>query len=696
MARRLVFAVLAILVIGACEAVAPRPEDAARAFAEAWQRADYGAMYELVAPAAQQRVGREAFITRYQAIAEEMSLDSVQVEVGVAAPESDASQRPIDGRVSVPLTAHYRTRLVGAFSRALALGLSRQADRTWGVDWSPAVILPELTGERLVRMTRLEPSRGRIVARDGTELATFGDGFEVGVVPGQISDEAAMLRSLSPLVKMPAAEIQKRYAGGRPDWYMPVRVMAPDTPAAVRQRLAVIEGVQLRSARVRAYPQGTLAAHVIGYLSVIGTDELRKLEARGYREGDRVGRTGLEQTLEEVLAGSFGWRLGVVEADETPAAVLAERPAEQGLDVVLTLDVDVQRAAEAALATEQKGAIVALDPSSGEVLAVASHPTFDPNLFASEDASAIAAYVNDKNKPLFGRATFGQYPTGSTFKMITAAAALREGVLRPGERVACPAVWTGYGERWRQVNHETSDLGAIDLRTALTRSCNTFFYELGKRLNEKDARLLPETASSFGLGKATDIDFVLEAEGIVPSPEWKAKQFPTDPTNRIWLPGDATNLAIGQGYLLATPIQMANYAATVLNDGTVLKPRLVLRIQKRDGTVVRIFERAELGRANTRPEHLAAVRDGMRGVVADRLGTAYFPFLGFGVAALGKSGTAQTTAGAPDAWFVGGGPYQRPTVALAALVEEKPGIQGSQDAARLARRTLGVALKVTP
>ncbi len=695
MTRGLALGLVAAIVLVACEGPAPKVEDAARAFADAWHRADYAAMYGLLTPEARTRVARDAFTGRYGRIALEMSLAKVEVTVGEPALEQDTSRKPIESRVRVPLTVRFETRRVEPFTRAVVLPLARQQDRAWRVDWSPEVILPELTGERLVRMTRLDPSRGRILARDGTELASFGEGFEVGVVPGQIKDEAAMLRGLAPLVKLSEAEIKRRYASGQPDWFMPILVMSPDTPQDARQKLGVIEGVQLRPARVRSYPQRTLAAHVIGYVGEITSDELTKLGARGYEAGDRIGKTGLEQTLEDVLAGTFGWRLNVIEPDGSPAALLGERQPLQGLDVLTSLDVKVQRAAEAALAVEQKGAVVVEDPNSGEILALASWPTFDPNAFATGDDAARVAYARDPKKPLFARATSGQYPTGSAFKMITAGAALREGVLEPGERVPCPVVWTGYGPQWQQRNHETSDLGPIDLRTALTRSCNTFFYELGKRLNDRDPRLLPGTAQSFGLGKATDIDFVVETEGLVPTPEWKAQRYANDPVNKLWLPGDATNLAIGQGFLLATPIQMANYVSAVLNDGTLLKPRLVLRTQRRDGTVVRTYERATLGTANVKPEHLALDREGMRGVVADAVGTAYVPFRGFPVPVLGKSGTAQTQD-SPDAWFIGGAPYERPTVAIAALVEEKAGIDGSWDAARIARRTLAAAFNVAP
>ncbi|HYY54082.1 MAG TPA: penicillin-binding transpeptidase domain-containing protein [Candidatus Dormibacteraeota bacterium] len=695
--RRLACALAALLVLAAaCEAPAPKPEDAARAYADAWQRASFGAMYDLLAPEAQKRIARDAFVGRYARIAEEMSLSGVDVETGVAVAEQDASHKPLEGRMDVPLTVRYRTTRVDPFTRGVTLVLVRQQDKSWRIDWTPEAILPGLSGDRLVRMTRLVPTRGRIVARDGTELATFGDGFEVGVVPGQIQDEAAMLRSLAPLLGMTEAQIKSKYASGQPDWYMPVRVMPPSTPADARQKLGLIEGVQLRPMRVRTYPQGTLAAHVIGYVGVVTADELVKLAPKGYADGDLVGKTGLELTLEDVLAGTFGWRLAIVEADGTQASILAERQPEQGQDVQLSLDVGVQRAAEAALVGEPKSAVVVEDPSSGEILAIASHPTFDPNVFAGQDAAAAAKYVGDPARPLFNRATNGQYPTGSSFKMITSLAALREGVLQPTEKVPCPAVWTGYGPTFKQLNHETGDLGPIDLHTALARSCNTFYYELGKRLNDKDPHLLPDTAKSFGLGKATDVEYVYEASGFVPTPE---QPVPTAATDRVWLPGDATNLAIGQGQLLATPLQMANYIAAVLNGGTLLKPRLVTSILRRDGAVAQTFERAELGRADARAQDYAPVRDGMRGVVADRDGTAYFPFLGFSVPVLGKSGTAETTAGRPDGWFVAGAPFGSPTIAVAALAEEvveRPGTFASVNAAAIARKALAAALHVAP
>jgi penicillin-binding protein 2 len=236
-----------------------------------------------------------------------------------------------------------------------------------------------------------------------------------------------------------------------------------------------------------------------------------------------------------------------------------------------------------------------------------------------------------------------------------------------------------------QINHETADLGAIDLRTALARSCNSFFYELGKRLNDKDPNILPSAAKSFGLGKATDIDFVFEASGVVPSPDWKKQRFANDPGQQSWNPGDATNLAIGQGFLLATPLQMANFAAALANDGIVWKPRLVTELRDRSGATAKTFARTRAGNALSIPTELSLIRDGLRAVVTDPSGTVYFPFKTFQVAVAGKSGTAETTAGAPDAWFVGFASYDQPSVAIATVYEEKPGLLGSQDAATASR-----------
>ncbi|MDE3101946.1 MAG: hypothetical protein KGJ98_06865 [Chloroflexota bacterium] len=640
-------------------------------------KGDVKAMWALLTPASQQRVGMSGFIDRLPLIAREMTLRSLDVTVGQALSPRlpDGSPDPRSATVSLSIT--YHTERVGDVKAQTKLDLvltGQQQDAKWLIDWSPRTLFPDLAPGRLVRMTRLPTTRGRIVARDGTELATFADGTEIGVVPGQIQDEAAMLASLSSALGMKPDAIKAMYTQSwvKPDTYVAIRSIRDLAPGA-RARLSVIEGVQLRPIRLRAYPTGLLP-QVLGTVGEATDAEAAKLASHGVEAGDVIGKTGLEGALNKYLVGSYGWRLQIVDSSERPIETLAETPATPGLDAVLSIDPAMQRAADAALGA-QKGAMVVEDPWSGEILVLASSPNADQ----------------------FDRATFGQYPTGSAFKLVTSAAALRTGALKPGEKVNCPYRWTGYGPQWVQLNHETVDLGLIDLHTALARSCNTFFYELGKRLNDMDPNILPDEAKSFGLGSATNIDFVYEAAGAVPSPAWKKAHVASDPT---WNPGDATNLAIGQGYLLATPLQMANYVSAVSNDGILWKPRLVTELRDRTGKVVKRFPAEVLGHANTKPTDLSAIRDGMRGVVADPDGTVYYPFRTYQVPVAGKSGTAETSvAGAVDAWFVGFAPYDGPRLAVATVLEdyhEYPGHYGSQDSATATRKVLAAKLGGTP
>ena len=684
-------------VVAACEPAQPQPDAVAKSYAAAWQKADYQAMWSLVGPEAQQRVGTEGFVDRLPRIAEEMTLKSLEVKVG-------ASSRPlVNGspdpkRATVPLDITFHTQRVGDVRRTTTLAMVFIGDKekgVWKIDWAPEAILPSLTAGRLVRMMRLVTTRGRILARDGSELATFVDAALVGVVPGQMRSQSGLVASLAPVLGVSEDSIKQKLSQPwvRDDTFVPMRMLSGAALDAARPKLAVIEGVQVQPTRMRRYPTG-LASQTLGYLTEASDADSQKRSARGVQAGDLIGKagSGLEDTLDDVLGGTYGWKLTVIEPNGAIAETLGETAAIPGQDVVLSLDPKMQRAAETALG-DRKGALVAEDPWSGEILAIASRPTFDLNAFVSGDVAAINKFSSDPNKPLFNRATFGQYASGSSFKPVTASAALREGLYKFGDKLPCPARWTGYGPQWVQLNHETADLGLIDMRTAVARSCNSFFYELGKRLNDRDPNLLPNAAKSFGLGKATDIDYVLEADGIVPSPAWKQ----TLATDKTWNPGDATNLAIGQGFLLVTPLQMANYAAALANDGMVWKPRLVTEIRDRSGTVAKKFEKTLVGHANATNTELSLIRDCMRAVVADPDGTVYFPFRTFSVSVAGKSGTAETPSGDPNGWFIGFANFEAPSVAFAAVFEqfhESPGNFASQVAGTAVRATLGAKFGV--
>jgi penicillin-binding protein 2 len=686
-------AILCATVLSACEPGPPPPEPIARQYAAAWQKSDYQAMWDLLTDDAKAQLTTTGFIDRLPRIAAEMTLRSLEAKPGTATRPALPNGSPDPRKASVPLEVIFHTARVGDIARAIALPLVMVGDKdkaVWRIAWTPEAIIPHLTAGRLVRMTRLPTSRGRIVARDGTELATFVEAGVVGVVTGQIRSETGLLSSLAAALAMTPDQIKAKYTQPwvKPDHFVPIKTVPAAQLDALRVRLSVIEGVQVQASRVRSYPSG-LASQTLGYLTEASEDEAKAKAARGIEAGDLIGKkdTGLEATLDDELGGSYGFRLGIVEADERPVETLAETPPVPGRDVVLSLDPKLQRAAENALGN-QKGSIVAEDPWSGEILAFASRPTFDLNAFVSGDAAAIARYSSDPNRPFFNRATFGQYSTGSSFKPITSAAAMRNGVYNWGDRIDCPARWSGYGPQWVQLNHETVALGPIDLRTALARSCNTFFYEIGKRLNDRDPNILPNTAKSFGLGKATDIDFVFEAEGIVPSPDWKKQRF-TNPADQVWNPGDASNLAIGQGFLLATPLQMANYASALANDGIIWKPRLVIELRDRDGKSLKTYPATRAGSALTIPTDLSLIRDGMHAVTTDPDGTVSALFRTYKVSTAGKSGTAETSVpGKVNAWFIGWASFEQPSIAIASVLEEyteRPGVFGSFDSAIAAK-----------
>jgi len=681
--------------------VPPQPDPIAKAYAEAWMKGDYQKMFGLLTDDARAQYGAEGFTDRLPRIAEEMTLKSLEAKVGEATRPALPNGSPDPRKATIPLDVTFHTARVGDLSRRTSLSLVLVGEKekaVWKIAWTPQAIMPALSPGRLVRMTRLATSRGRIIARDGTELATFIDAAVVGVIPGQVRSEDGLVASLAPIVGLKPDEIKAKLHQSwvRDDLFVPIKTLTGPTLDGIKAKLAVIEGVATQASRVRSYPSG-LAAQTLGYLVEATEAEAQKKAPRGVQAGDMIGKvdSGLEYTLDDVLGGTYGWRLGIIEPSGERVEKLGETAAAPGSDVVLSLDPAMQRAAEAALG-DRRGSLVAEDPWSGEILALASRPSFDLNAFVNGDQAAIARFTSDANRPLFNRATFGQYATGSSFKPITAAAALREGLYKFGDRLDCPSRWTGYGPQWVQLNHETSDLGLIDLRTAIARSCNSFFYELGKRLNDRNPDLLPNAAKSFGLGKATDIDYVVEAEGIVPSAAWKQQRF-TNAGDKVWNPGDATNLAIGQGFLLATPLQMANYAAALANDGIVWKPRLVIEVRDRSGNALKKFEKTQAGHANATNTELSLIRDCMRSVVADTDGTVYFPFRGFAVSVAGKSGTAETPSGNPNGWFIGFSSFEQPSVAFAAVFEEfkeSPGNFASQASGTAVRTVLGAKFGV--
>ena len=448
----------------------------------------------------------------------------------------------------------------------------------------------------------------------------------------------------------------------------------------------------------RDYVDGVLAAHVLGTLGEIRGDQLEKEAFAGYRQGDVIGQSGSEAIFEDALRGEAGGRNVLVDVAGREVDVLDEVHPLPGSRVVLALDLDLQQAAETAFDAIvlpndplPKGAVVALDARTGDVLAMVSRPTYDPNDFAGRiDAKTWKSLLDDPYVPLQNRAIQNQFPPGSTFKAFVAAAALHEGVINEHTSVFCGgSFW--FGNRayrcWKRGGH-----GTVSLRTALRSSCDVFFYTAGVKLG---IDRLADFGRRIGLGVPSGIGFPHEAAGVNPSDPWKRKRF-----GERWYPGETVSVSIGQGYNLMTPLQLAVGYAALANGGKLLKPRLALRVESRDGELLEEFEPVVRSDMHISAEHTSAVLRGLEAVVSEAGGTGGRSKVK-NVRVGGKTGTSQVvslerTKGLAEAdipikyrdhgWFVAFAPVEAPEIVVSVFVEH--GLHGSTAASPVAQRVL--------
>lgn len=652
--------------------VLPGLEEVALGFLESWERTDYKGMYALLSPPSQAEITQTEFVQYYHDVATEMTMTALEAQLVSLlqdGPQSQAAYRLIIDTV-----------LVGRIETDNLMSLS-YADGRWGVNWSSGLIFRELEGGNILRMFRHAPSRGNIYDRHGTGLAVEDQAVTVGVVPDQIEDEDRLLTELSWILGLEAASIKEKYALAQPDWYVPIGDLSFEASQAHYSTLTSLPGVVLRDRWVRAYRDGGLAAHLLGYMGRIEQDEQAEWMARGYSGDELVGKAGLERWGEPYLAGRHGGTLVVLTLAGKQLVTIKDQPAVQSRSIYTTMDRRLQQVAEATLGDE-RGAIVALDPNTGQILAMASRPTFDPNMFITGiDSGQWQVLASDASRPLVNRATQGTYPPGSVFKIVTMAAALEEGGFTPGSTFNCPGVWDGLGKDWLKTCWLERGHGDVNLIQALTVSCDVTFYELGKRLYELDPNLLPEYARLFGLGAPIGLGVTREAGGLVPDPDWKVAEL-----GEAWFPGDSVNLAIGQGYLLVTPLQVATMVAAVGNGGILYRPQLVLKVSASLEEPEQVFEPQELGRLPVRPETLSAIQEGLLGAATGPRGTATHAFEGMEVAVAGKTGTAENPDDDPHAWFAGYAPADDPQIAVVVVIEN--GGEGSQVAAPLFRQVV--------
>ena len=682
------------------------PAGYARAFYRAWEAGDYLGMYSLLTPSSQGLVDSASFIQRYEETMHTAAISAVGAQFLAALREGDTAEFG----VRVTLTSD----IVGDLVRDHTARLGYEGGR-WGIVWDEGLILPELAGGNRLTLESRIPSRGNIYDRDGKAVAYQGSAYELGVVPGQIEDEPGLLAALSEALGLPPEEIAEKYATALPDWYVPVGVVAEEE---LQQYALALEpyldhGLATPKRRpMRLYSDTDSAAHVIGYMGSIPPDQVADYQARGYSGDEMVGIAGLEAWGEEYLNGERGGILSVVDPAGQVIEVLADREPQPARSVYTTLDLAFQAAVEQALAdaiathpAANYGAVAVLDPNSGAVRALATYPTYDPQAFdplRADSAAAVGALLNDPNQPLLNRATQGAYPAGSTFKLVTFAAALNSGVYDADSRYSSTGSWNRLGDEFIKYDWLTGGHGTVSLRTALTVSCNSCFYDVGYTIDGIDNTLLPRIATAFGLGQPTGIQGIAESAGLIPDPEWKINNI-----GEGWATGDAVNMAIGQGYVQVTPLQMANIAAAIANGGTLYRPTLVDRLGAAGDAPEEAPPPVVNGTLPLSAEQIATVRESLWNVTHAANGTATHRFGGLLVPVAGKTGTAEAPPGLPHAWFVGYAPaepftapdgrmVEAPELAIAVVLENAG--EGSEVAAPLFRRVVELyyGIEVTP
>lgn len=673
-------------------------------FLKAWEEQDLAGMYSLLAPRSQALVGQEAFIERYQEAQRTARVTAVEGQP--LAVRYAGATAEMEARIT------WQTAVVGSIVREQRLNLIFDANR-WGIVWDEGLILPELAGGNRLQLVVSAPSRAAIYDRGNTALAFQGDAVVLGVVPNRLTDEAGFLNAVSAVLGKPPAELQALYANTPADWYIPLGVAPAEVVQANFQLLAPYSnaGLVTEDRRGRQYV-GDIAPHLVGYMGPIPAEQLESYLALGYEAADRVGLAGLEAWGEAYLSGTRGGVLSAVSPSGETVAVIQEAERRRARAIHTTFDATFQIAVQQALAEAlqshplgQAGAIVVMDVNSGAIRAMATYPTYDGALFDEirpNAGDALAQILTDPTQPLFNRAAQGEYPPGSTFKIITMSAGLYSNLFLPDSRYTCTGVWIGLGEALIKYDWLAGGHGNITLQQALTRSCNPYFYQVGFVLDGADPFLLPTVARAYGLGSVTQILGLSDSSGLIPDPDWKLQNL-----GEGWSPGDAVNMAIGQGFVLVTPLQMASLTAAVANGGSLYRPTLVERIEEGGGAPEEEIQATLVGRLPLTAEQLAAVQSSMDDVPDGPYGTAVNAMLGVAVDTAGKTGTAQNPAEEPHAWFTGYAPttpftapdgrtFTTPEIAITVVVENAG--EGSAVAAPIFRRIVELyfGLPTTP
>jgi penicillin-binding protein 2 len=549
-----------------------------------------------------------------------------------------------------------------------------------------------------IRQIKVQAPRGEIVDRDGRVLVENRVALAVKVSPKLLpegeSERREVYRRLARVLDMRPRGIERRVEKQLRDLPYAMATVKQDVDydvvAYLLEHRADFPGVEPERVFVRQYPQGETGAHLFGYSREISQEQLDSGRFPDATMGDIVGKQGIEAQYDRFLRGRNGaTRVQVDALGRVRGQQLDARAPEQGRQLRLAIDLDVQETGQAALAG-RPGGFVAMDIDDGEVVGLGSSPSFDPNFFSSPFTTAEYKQLEASGNPLFNRAIQGGYPAGSTFKLITATAALEGGLISPGD-----VVNDGGSIRIGDIDFinagEVAN-GPVDLRRALSVSSDVYFYLLGQEADSSgDGLLIQRWANKLGIGRETGIDLPNEQIGRVPTPEWRNDWYKRGLTNRQWTVGDNVNFSIGQGDLLTNPLQMAIAYAAIANGGKVVKPHLGLRIEDSTGRVLQELASPPARRVKVAPEYSQAILDGLHSAANDPGGTSTPVFETFPVEIAGKTGTAETPQG-DQSWYVALAPYPNPRYVVAVTIEG--GGFGAEAAAPAVRQILTPLLDV--
>lgn len=604
---------------------------------------------------------------------------------------------------------------VGAMFGALVAKL-------WSMQMVSSDYYDELSTQNRTRTVTTAAPRGRILDRNGTELVRNRASLAVTAYRDLASD-TVLVRHLANVLGMPYMAVMRNIQDSTQS-AQAARTIASDvrrsTVAYIQEHAGEFIGVYIDDQTEREYPYGTLACHVLGYTGTVTSEQLSSQDdddeedsenSIEYQSGDIVGQAGVESMYESLLQGIRGEQTVTVDASGNVTEEVGEVPARAGTDISLTLDLTIQQACEEGLeyaidiahqygyTNAQYGTCLCMDCTNGEILGMASAPTFDPSVFVGGISNDAWSQLNsdDSGNPLLNRAISGQYMSASTIKPLSALAALEYGVYTNTQTTTCTGWWTGDGEAYGKHCWLTTGHGTLDLEGGIVNSCDPVFYDIGHGFyyDEDNPEGLQEMFRRWGLGSKTGIDLPSEASGRVPDAEWKEEYFSEySDADRTWNPGDMSNIVIGQGDILVTPLQMACAYAGIANGGTEFTPHVFRAALSRDGQGTDSYlyndgaSKERLTASLNSDDDLSLVRRGLYGVIYEASSSTAAHFTNLPVEVAGKSGTGERTNEDNFAWFIGYAPYDDPKYVVVALIEE--GGFGGESAIHAVRHVLGV------